>query len=62
MPSEIKLKTPIEQSKSKLIQDVTLVSDIPTPFHNYVQPATEQKHCTACDRMGDFSAKQNYSR
>ena len=24
---------PIEQSESKLVQDVTLVSDIPTPFH-----------------------------
>ena len=33
MPSEIKLETPIEQSDSKLMQDVTLVSDVPTPFH-----------------------------
>ena len=24
---------PIEQSKSKLVQDVTLVSNTPTPFH-----------------------------
>ena len=30
MPSEIKLETPMEQSESKLMQDVTLVSDIPT--------------------------------
>ena len=34
MPSEIKLEMPIEQSESKLMQDVTLVSDIPTP-HTY---------------------------
>ena len=67
MPSEIKLEMPIEQSESKLMQDMTLVSDVPTPFHNCVQPATEQeftqqKHCTAHDIMEDFSAKQNYSR
>ena len=30
---EIKLEMPIEQSESKLAHDVTLVSDIPTPFH-----------------------------
>ena len=33
MPREIKLEMPIEQSESKLVQDVTLVSDVPTPFH-----------------------------
>ena len=32
----------IEQIESKLMQDMTLVSDIPTPFHKYVQPVTEQ--------------------
>ena len=30
---EIKLEMPIEQSESKLVQDVILVSDVPTPFH-----------------------------
>ena len=43
MPSELKLEIPIEQSESKLMQDMTLVSDVPIPFHNYVQPATEQE-------------------
>ena len=43
MPSEIKLEMSIEQSQSKLMQDVTLVSNVPTPFHNYVQPVTEQE-------------------
>ena len=43
MPSEIKLEMPVEQSESKLMQDETLVSGVPTPFHNYVQPATETK-------------------
>ena len=33
MPREVKLEMPIEQSESKLVQDVNLVSDIPTPFH-----------------------------
>ena len=43
MPSDIKLEMPIKQSESKLMQDMTLVSDIPTQFHNYVQPAIEQE-------------------
>ena len=30
---EVKLEMPIEQSESKLVQDVILVSDVPTPFH-----------------------------
>ena len=42
MPSEIKLEMPIEQSESKLMQDMTLVSDVPTPFHTCIQPVTEQ--------------------
>ena len=33
LPREVKLEMPIEQSKSKLVQDMTLVSDKPTPFH-----------------------------
>ena len=33
LPREVKLEVPIEQSESKLLQDVNLVSDIPTPFH-----------------------------
>ena len=33
MPREVKLEMPIEQSKAKFVQDVTLVSDIPTPLH-----------------------------
>ena len=33
LPREVKLEMPIEQSESKLVQDVTLVSDVPTPFH-----------------------------
>ena len=32
MPSEIMLEVPIEQNKSKIMQDVTLVSDVPTHF------------------------------
>ena len=33
MPREVKLEMLIEQSESKLVQDVILVSDVPTPFH-----------------------------
>ena len=33
LPREVKLEVPIEQSESKLVQDVTLVSDVPTPFY-----------------------------
>ena len=33
IPREVKLEIPIEQSGSKLVQDVILVSDVPTPFH-----------------------------
>ena len=33
IPREVKLEIPIEQSESKLVQDVYLVSDMPTPFH-----------------------------
>ena len=33
LPREVKLEMPIGQSESKLVQDVTLVSDVPTPFH-----------------------------
>ena len=32
LPREIKLEMPIEQIESKLVQDVNLFSDIPTPF------------------------------
>ena len=28
---------PIEQSESKLVQNVTLLSNVPTPSHNYHQ-------------------------
>ena len=41
IPREVKLEIPIEQSESKLVQDVTLVSDVPTPFcadHEIVLP------------------------
>ena len=43
MPTEIKLEVPIEQSDSKLMQNVTLLSNIPTPSCNYVQPFIEQE-------------------
>ena len=33
LPREVKLEMPIEQSMSKLVQGVTLVSDVPTSFH-----------------------------
>ena len=33
LPREVKLEMPIEQSESKLVQDVILVSDVPTAFH-----------------------------
>ena len=33
LPREVKLEMPIEQSETKLVQDVNLVSDVPTPFH-----------------------------
>ena len=33
---------PIEQSESKLVQDVTLVSNIPSPSHDYAQLSIEQ--------------------
>ena len=33
MPTEVKLEMSIEHSESKLVQDMILVSDIPTPFH-----------------------------
>ena len=33
MPREVKLEMSIEQSESKLVQDVNLVSDVPTPSH-----------------------------
>ena len=33
LPREVKLEMPIEQSESKLVQDVILFSDVPTPFH-----------------------------
>ena len=68
MPGEIKLEVPLEQSESKLMQDVTLVGDVPTPFHNHAQHMTkldlnaQQNYYSACDKMGDFSAKWNYSR
>ena len=48
-PSEPKLETPIikqrsiVQSESKLIQDMALNSDIPTPFHRHTQPMTGQE-------------------
>ena len=32
LPREVKLEMAIEQSNSKLVQDVTLVSDVPTHF------------------------------
>ena len=34
LPTEVKLELPIEQSESKLVQDVILVSDVPTTFHS----------------------------
>ena len=33
IPREVKLEMPIEQSESKLVKDVILVSDIPTSSH-----------------------------
>ena len=33
LPREIKLEMSIEQHESKLVQDVTLGSNTPTPFH-----------------------------
>ena len=33
LPREVKLEMPPEQSESKLVWDMTLVSDVPTPFH-----------------------------
>ena len=33
LPREIKFEMPIEQSRSKLVQNVSLVSDIPTLFY-----------------------------
>ena len=30
---EVRLEMPIEQSESKLVQDMILVSNVPTPFH-----------------------------
>ena len=33
LPREVKLDMPIEQIESKTMQNVSLVSDIPTPFH-----------------------------
>ena len=32
-PRDVQLEMSIEQSESKLMQDVILVSDVPTPFH-----------------------------
>ena len=32
-PRDVKLEMPLEQSEPKLVQNVNLVSDIPTPFH-----------------------------
>ena len=48
-PSEPKLEMPIiketciVQSDLKLIQDMALNSDVPTPFHNHAQPMTKGK-------------------
>ena len=48
-PSESKLETPIiketsiVQNESNLIQDIALISDITTPFHNHAQPMTGQE-------------------
>ena len=33
LPREVKLEMPVEQSESKVVQDVNLVSEEPTPFH-----------------------------
>ena len=33
MPREVKLEMPIEQSESKLVHNMTLVSDVSTPLH-----------------------------
>ena len=43
VPREIKLEMPIEQSESKLMQDMTLVSDVPTQFHNHADFMTKQE-------------------
>ena len=43
IPREVKLEMPIEQNEPKLVQNVTLLSNIPTPSHNYHQPLIEQE-------------------
>ena len=43
IPGEVRLEMPIEQSESKLVQNVTLLSNVPIPSHNYHQPLVEQE-------------------
>ena len=43
IPREVKLEIPIEQSESKLVQNVTLLSNVPTPSQNYHQPLMKQE-------------------
>ena len=50
LPREIKLEMSIGQSESKLVQDVNLVSDIPTPFHaeDEIRDAHRTKFSARC--------------
>ena len=54
---------PIEQSESKLVQDVILVSDVPTPFHAGHEILSPNGTIDLCKtKRGNSSTKLKYSR
>ena len=54
LPREVKLEMPIEESESKLVQDMNLVSDIPTPFHAEHKIALPNGTIDLCKTEGDI--------
>ena len=54
LPREVKLEMPIEQSQSKLVQDVNLVSDIPTHFMQYMKFLYPMRLLTCLGQKGKF--------
>ena len=54
MPREVKLEMPIQQSESKIVQDVILVSDVPTPFHAEHEILLPNGTTELCKTEGDI--------
>ena len=59
-PGEVKLEMAIEQSESKLVQDVTLVSDVPTPFHADHEILLPNGTIDLCKTEGEISVPSRH--